>query len=73
MPGMWELPECSQRPSEKILLSLRHSITVTDYTVRVVEMPPADGAAGKWVALSRLSSLPLTGLARKILRRAERL
>ena len=73
MPGMWELPECSQRPSEKILLSLRHSITVTDYTVRVVEMPPADGAVGKWVALSRLSSLPLTGLARKILRRAEML
>jgi A/G-specific adenine glycosylase len=73
MPGMWELPECSQRSSEKILLSLRHSITVTDYTVRVVEMPPADGAVGKWVALSRLSSLPLTGLARKILRRAEML
>ena len=42
MPGMWELPERPQRAGEKILLSLRHSITITDYTVRVVELPAAD-------------------------------
>jgi len=35
-----------------------------------VEMPQPSNATGKWVATSRLVSLPLTGLARKILRRA---
>jgi len=53
------------------LLSLRHSITVTDYSVHVFETPKADNPAGKWVPTSRLASLPLTGLARKILRRVE--
>jgi A/G-specific adenine glycosylase len=71
MPGMWELPKLTQ-PNGKAeeLLSLRHSITVTDYTVRVMEMAGPNNASGKWVATSRLTSLPLTGLARKILRRA---
>jgi A/G-specific adenine glycosylase len=73
MPGMWELPEYLGPASVKPLLSLRHSITVTDYSVRVVEMPIPEKAQGKWVALSRLHLLPLTGLARKILRRVERL
>jgi A/G-specific adenine glycosylase len=73
MPSMWELPECAAENHAKPLLSLRHSITVTDYAVRVVEMPSPEEGSGKWVALSRLGSLPLTGLARKILRRAEML
>jgi A/G-specific adenine glycosylase len=72
MPGMWELPEVCGNGATP-LLSLRHSITVTDYTVRVVEKQIAEEAQGKWVALSRLGSLPLTGLARKILRRAQML
>ncbi len=71
MPGMWELPEFAAEKHPKPLLSLCHSITVTDYAVRVVEMPSPKEGSGKWVALSRLGSLPLTGLARKILRRAE--
>jgi hypothetical protein len=50
------------------LLSLRHSITVTDYSVRLRDCE-AENLAGKWVPISRLPSLPLTGLARKILRR----
>jgi A/G-specific adenine glycosylase len=71
MPGMWELPMLSPRDATgKPLLSLRHSITVTDYAVRVVEIADPNGAVGKWVATSRLTSLPLTGLARKVLRAA---
>jgi A/G-specific adenine glycosylase len=74
MPGMWELPEFFPAGGDwKPLLSLRHSITVTDYAVRVVEIADPDRSAGKWVATSRLASLPLTGLTRKILRRAEML
>jgi len=71
MPGMWELPEFFPADSNtNPLLSLRHSITVTDYAVRVFETSRPNNATGKWVATARLASLPLTGLARKILRRA---
>jgi A/G-specific adenine glycosylase len=71
MPGMWELPQLSDIDGKtEELLSLRHSITVTDYTVRVIEMIGLKNASGKWIGRSRLASLPLTGLARKILRRA---
>ena len=70
MPGMWELPEiagCASHPQ----FTLRHSITGTDYTVRVVERAQSHGTRGEWMEKSRLSRLPLTGLARKILRRAQ--
>jgi len=73
MPGMWELPALSGQPNGKALLSLRHSITVTDYSVRVLEICCPDEGAGMWIAGSRLTSLPLTGLARKILRKVEML
>jgi A/G-specific adenine glycosylase len=71
MPGMWELPAFPGRRAGKPLLSLRHSITITDYAVRVLELPSPDETEGAWIAMSRLTSLPLTGLARKILRRLE--
>jgi A/G-specific adenine glycosylase len=72
MPGMWELPEYSNGNKRiKPMFSVRHSITVTDYQVRVMKMADPGAAHGRWVAASRLSSLPLTGLARKILKRAE--
>ncbi len=80
MPGMWELPGAEARPAQnpddarvpgrQTLLRLRHSIMNTDYAVQVVGRqgaPPAP--AGRWVARRRLGRLPLTGLARKILRR----
>ena len=72
MPGMWELPEipvASELHSDS--LTLRHSITVTDYTVRVIRGPVADQSGGRWVPKARIPQLPLTGLARKILRRAQ--
>ncbi|HWX94769.1 MAG TPA: A/G-specific adenine glycosylase [Terriglobales bacterium] len=72
MAGMWELPEIAPSSLDaKPIVSLRHSITVTDYAVRVREIARPNGAAGKWIPIRRLESLPLTGLARKILRRAE--
>ena len=80
MPGMWELPEISPATlPPKAWLTLRHSITVTDYVVRVrqgtvAEGDPPEMTRGKWVARSRLNGLALTGLARKdFARRADHL
>lgn len=78
MPGMWELPsldpECP--PHDRIALTVRHSITVTNYYVSVYEVDARsqkallkDSAARRWVAVADLRSLPLTGLARKALTR----
>ncbi len=52
-------------------LTLRHSITVTDYTVRVWRVAAVEQDGGEWVAVDRLPRVALTGLARKILRKAE--
>jgi A/G-specific adenine glycosylase len=68
MPGMWELPETRADATTPAWLTLRHSITVTDYVVRVREGLPPDGVDGRWVRRSRMTALPLTGLTRKILR-----
>ena len=58
------------RNEKHLLFTLRHSITVTDYTVRVWQVPAPAAVEGNWVALERARSLALTGLARKILQRA---
>jgi A/G-specific adenine glycosylase len=72
MPGMWELPEIPvPSPSSQVSLTVRHSITVTDYTVRVMRGPVPGQSKGRWVPKTRILQLPLTGLARKILRRAQ--
>jgi len=71
MPGMWELPElASPTATDELLFSMRHSITVTDFKVQVVRRKNILAAKGAWVGISRLTRLPLTGLARKILRTA---
>jgi A/G-specific adenine glycosylase len=77
MAGMWELPEYAEqqaRPDATELCVVRHSITDTDYEVRVVRLGLAAlGAktkkAGRWVELDEIFGIPLTGLTRKILRR----
>ena len=72
MPGMWELPEIpvpsSRGPAS---FTLRHSITVTDYTVHVMRGPVPSIVKGRWMPKGRVLQLPLTGLARKILREAQ--
>lgn len=71
MPGMWELPEVTpSNGAGNHLFSVKHSITATDFKVDVVSSS-TEQAVGTWVRISRLNALPLTGLARKILRRAE--
>jgi A/G-specific adenine glycosylase len=71
MAGMWELPEIvDPGHHSQPLLRVKHSITVTDYTVNVWDRPEGADAAGNWCPLDRLPKLPLTGLARKILRRS---
>jgi A/G-specific adenine glycosylase len=71
MPGMWELPSHPMNRAGPVL-RLRHSITTTDYAVAVYAATLAKGtsAKGKWVKREQLNALPLTGLARKILKRA---
>jgi A/G-specific adenine glycosylase len=72
MPGMWELPELSpDRDGTGAWLTVRHSITVTDYTVHVMKATAPEASAGRWFSKTRLMRLPLTGLTRKILRAAQ--
>jgi A/G-specific adenine glycosylase len=72
MAGMWELPELTNgQVASQLSFTLRHSITVTDYTVRVWRTVPSDRVRGNWIPATRLRRVALTGLARKILRKAE--
>jgi A/G-specific adenine glycosylase len=83
MPGMWELPLLPQNSSQAIsnpgkpLLILRHAIMQTNYRAAVIQFPaktsslPKPSASQKWIKLTDLASLPLTGLARKILLRLD--
>jgi len=68
MPGMWELPEISPNGARP-WLTVRHSITTNDYSVRVFK-DTAAAQNGQWISCSRIPRLPLTGLARKVLRAA---
>lgn len=69
MPGMWELPEMPHDQSTRPICAVRHSITTTDYTVHVVPLTIRGNQFGRWVSGMELNALPLTGLARKILRK----
>ena len=85
MPGMWELPEVTPEElneecdQERVELTLRHAITVTNYRVQVLRFSeqeaahrwPARGYSRKWAKSGDLGSLPLTGLARKVLQRLQ--
>jgi len=73
MPGMWELPELANMNGDVPAFTLRHSITITDYTVRVWRGVATSTEFGKWIPAERLKKIALTGLARKILRKVEML
>jgi A/G-specific adenine glycosylase len=70
MPGMWELPTLIGTLPAGLspIMTLRHSITSTDYVVQVFAVP-SHKANGRWVRLENLERLALTGLTRKILKR----
>jgi A/G-specific adenine glycosylase len=82
MPGMYELPPLPQDALEgrEPIFRLRHSITNTNYYVQVyAALGPQDRGLRRavpaaksdlhWTRTSKLSSVPLTGLARKVLQR----
>jgi A/G-specific adenine glycosylase len=79
MPGLWQLPVLreAQVPAEEIRMTVRHAIMQVNYYVRVrtvveghVEaLTVADGER-RWVPLAEAAGMALTGLTRKVLRRA---
>ncbi len=74
MAGMWELPALpdARHSGAQPMAKLRHAITDTDYEVSVFAVPPArfhtSAVNARWFARRQWERLPLTGLARKILR-----
>lgn len=71
MSGMWELPTLKQSGSnDEVLFRVRHSITVTDYLVSVVAQSGMSIENGEWIEPRKAHRLPLTGLTKKILRKA---
>jgi len=72
MTGMWELPTVVVVPDPPAspVLNLKHSIMNTDYRVRVWQLSKPQSRGGRWWSIRELPDIPLTGLARKILRRA---
>jgi A/G-specific adenine glycosylase len=72
MPGMWELPAIdSSAQGREPLFTVRHSITVTDYLVKVVARSGLEAVKGQWIKKSNVNKLPITGLTKKILRKAQ--
>jgi A/G-specific adenine glycosylase len=78
MPNMWELPTVKegQESEDMLLLTVRHSITNTNYYVTVYgltmneqKLLARDAAERVWVPVLDLPEQPLTGLTRKILKR----
>lgn len=80
MPGMWELPMLSGSAvaTANPAITVRHAIMQINYVVKICAVPPRD--AGKlttksgrrrWVGIDEARKMALTGLARKVLRRAQ--
>ena len=80
MTGMWELPALRETrvEAEHLRMTVRHAIMQVNYYVRIRTVFEEDAEAltvssdlRRWVRLRDLESLPLTGLARKVLLRAK--
>jgi hypothetical protein len=72
MPAMWELPTIdSSVQGREPLFTVRHSVTVTDYLVKVVAQSALEAVKGQWVKKSKVNKLAITGLTKKILRKAQ--
>ena len=79
MPGMWELPRLRDTdfPDSELRMTVRHAIMQVNYSVRIRTVSEDDTDAltmpsvvSRWLPLSDVNTLPLTGLARKVLRSA---
>jgi A/G-specific adenine glycosylase len=80
MPGMWELPALRRLnfPEHQLRITVRHAIMQVNYRVQVrdvaegeVKKLTATGGERRWVTVKEAQAMALTGLARKILRRAQ--
>jgi A/G-specific adenine glycosylase len=82
MPGMWELPSLqdTHAPAHSARLVVRHAIMQVNYRVRIhllqeddfldrIESfdPSESTTLRRWFSVTELDTLPLTGLARKVL------
>ena len=79
MPGLWELPVLRETAVAEadLRMTVRHAIMQVNYTVRIRVVPEHDvdtltvvGGVRRWVAHSEAAGMALTGLARKVLKRA---
>ena len=79
MPGMWELPRLRDAsvPQQNLRMTVRHAIMQVNYYVRIrtvfeddVDGVTIPGGERRWVPLSDAAGMALTGLARKVLKRA---
>jgi A/G-specific adenine glycosylase len=79
MPGLWELPALLETnvPEQELRMTVRHAIMQVNYAVRIrgvlegdVDSLTVSGGERRWVALSAAGGMALTGLARKVLKRA---
>ena len=79
MPGLWELPTLldSSVPEQDLCMTVRHAIMQVNYYVRIRTVSERDiktlaalGGERRWVPLSVAATMALTGLARKVLKRA---
>ena len=80
MPGMWELPALREPAfaEEHLRMNVRHAIMQVNYSVRIRHVTVDDikeltiaGGERRWVAADEAQRMALTGLARKVLKRAQ--
>ena len=80
MPGMWELPPVPDTPGKpdkldkpdeqnKPILQLRHAIMQVNYQITILRDEGPAPADGRWVTAEEATTMALTGLARKVMRR----
>lgn len=79
MPGMWELPALREHrvPEAELRMTVRHAIMQVNYYVRIrdvvaddIERLATGGGERRWVRIEEAAQMALTGLTRKVLKRA---
>jgi A/G-specific adenine glycosylase len=79
MPGLWELPRLHDTavPERNLRMTVRHAIMQVNYYVRIRIVFEDDmdtlailGGERRWVPLREAAGMALTGLTRKVLKRA---
>jgi A/G-specific adenine glycosylase len=80
MPGLWELPRLRDVsvPPQNLRMTVRHAIMQVNYYVRIrtvfeddIKALTVNGGDRRWVPLSEAATMALTGLTRKVLKRAQ--